>query len=133
MPRSLEEGSLVEAIEELVKRLQLVCDIEFIYSNKILNLNKENKINLYRIIQEFVNNSMKHAANSRIEIHMSVNQNSINLLLKDNGKGFDIGQSKFGKGIYNIKSRINALNAEHNFVSELNKGTYLELFIKEVL
>jgi PAS domain S-box-containing protein len=133
MPRSLEEGSLVEAIEELVKRLQLVCDIEFIYSNQILNLNKENKINIYRIIQEFVNNSMKHATNSRIEIQISVTKNIISLLLKDNGKGFDMDQSKFGKGIYNIKSRINALNAEHNFISELNKGTYLELFIKEVI
>jgi PAS domain S-box-containing protein len=131
MPRSLEHGSLIEAIEELVKKLQLVCKIEFTYQTTDFDTSIETRTNLYRIVQEFVNNSLKHAGNSSIKIHISKQQQHIHLRINDSGKGFDMNTLKYGKGIYNINSRLKALNAEYSFNSILNEGTFLELAINE--
>lgn len=133
MPRSLEHGSLVQAIEELVKKLQLVCKIEFTHSILELETDLETRINLYRIIQEFINNSLKHAGHSIIKIHLVKHPTHITLNISDNGKGFDTETLKYGKGIYSIKSRLKALNAEYTFTSKINEGTFLELAINDKL
>jgi PAS domain S-box-containing protein len=131
MPRSLEHGSLVQAIEELVKKLQLVYKIEFTYSTLDLETDLETRTNLYRIIQEFINNSLKHAGKSTIKIHLVKHKTHITLNISDNGKGFDTETLKYGKGIYSIKSRLKALNAEYTFTSKINEGTFLELAIND--
>ncbi len=132
MPRTLEGGSLIEAIDELVRKLNLVCSINFSYSKTSYDLSLENKINLYRIVQEFVNNSMKHAGDAIIEIKIVKTKKQIQLSIKDNGKGFEFNNLKYGKGIYNIKSRLKALGASYDFGSKLNEGTYLDLEINSV-
>lgn len=131
MPRSIEHGSLVEAVEELVRKLEFVCNIEFNYSTIDFETDLETRINIYRIIQEFINNSLKHAGNTTIKIHLTKNQTQITLHISDNGKGFDINNSKYGKGIYSIKSRLKALNAEYTFNSKINEGTILEVAINQ--
>lgn len=131
MPKALEHGGLIQALSELVKRLSMVTEIEYNFPKLNLKLDNESQINIFRVVQEFVNNSLKHAKNSKVEIHLSRKKKSIILLIKDYGKGFDMDSKKDGNGIFNIKTRIQALNAQHNFGSELNKGTYLELVILE--
>lgn len=131
MPRSIEHGSLVEAIEELVRRLLLVCQIEFNYSTIDFDTDLETRINIYRIIQEFINNSLKHAGNADIKIHLTKSQTQIAMRISDNGKGFDMNTLKYGKGIYSIKSRLKALNAQYTFSSKINEGTFLELAIHQ--
>jgi signal transduction histidine kinase len=131
MPKSLEHGGLVQALSELVNRLKIISHIEYNFPDIVLNLDKESQINIYRIIQEFINNSLRHAKNSKIEIHLSLNKKKLNLILKDNGKGFNMNELTYGNGIFNIKARINALNAKCDFGSIINKGTYLNLSILE--
>ena len=83
----------------------------------------EQKLHLFRIIQEQVNNILKHAHASRVLISLSKSCNNIQLVIKDNGVGFDVKSSRKGIGISNIIQRVKALNGHFHIVSEKNSGT----------
>ncbi len=127
MPKALENGGIVQAINELVSRLSLVCNICYNFPDFTLAMSKENEINLFRIVQEFINNSLKHSEKSKIEIHLSKDKNLLNLAMKDNGNGFIFEDIKQGNGIYNIKARLSALAADYIFESSKQNGTFLNL------
>ena len=63
-------------------------------------------INLYRVIQESVNNSLKYADATLIAVNIDKENNQINVTITDNGKGFDTEASSLGNGIHNMKKRI---------------------------
>lgn len=131
MPVALENGGLIQAIEELVKRLHAITEIEYNSPKIKLQLDKESEINAFRIIQEFINNSLKHAKHSKIEINLSQNNKLVVVTIKDNGKGFKMNAKKTGNGIFNIKTRLQALNAGYIFDSKIGKGTSLKFTISE--
>lgn len=131
MPAALENGGLIQAIDELVKRLNVITEIEHNSPKIKLHLDKESEINTFRIIQEFINNSLKHAKNSKIEINLSRDNKLILVTIRDNGKGFKINAKKSGNGIFNIKTRLKALNAKYKFDSKIGSGTSLKFTISE--
>ncbi|HEY0741840.1 MAG TPA: ATP-binding protein, partial [Chryseosolibacter sp.] len=72
---------------------------------------------LFRIIQELISNSLKHSNASAIRLHVSSFDDLVSIVYEDNGKGFTMtGQSK-GLGLYNIESRLQALNGTLRFES----------------
>jgi PAS domain S-box-containing protein len=86
--------------------------------------------NLFRILQEFVNNSLKHAEASVLKIEISRKEDdSIFILIEDNGKGFDMHHSLKGLGIQNMETRINTSNLFGNFESSIGNGTKLYLHL----
>jgi PAS domain S-box-containing protein len=131
MPVALENGGLIQAIDELVNRLHVITEIEYNAPKVKLHLDNESEINVFRIIQEFINNSLKHAKNSKIEINLSRDNKLIMVTIRDNGKGFKINTRKSGNGIFNIKTRLKALNAQYKFDSKIGSGTSLEFTIGE--
>ncbi len=90
MPDLLMKYGLVAAIEEFALRMSnsaLSIHTEFInYSNSI---SEEKQLLIYRVIQELVNNAIKHAKASEIIIQISEEENILNLTVEDDGKGFD--------------------------------------------
>lgn len=131
MPVALENGGLIQAIDELVKRLDIITEIKYNSPKIKLQLDKESEINAFRIIQEFINNSLKHAKHSKIEIDLSQTNQLIVITIKDNGKGFNMNTKNTGNGIFNIKTRLQALNAGYIFDSKIGKGTSLKFTISE--
>lgn len=129
MPKALEQGGLIHALNELANRLDKVCDIEYNFPKIKLDMDKENQIIIYRIVQEFINNSLKYSPNSKIKFNLSRKKKMLNLSIEDNGKGFNFETVKYGNGIFNMKTRLEALNAKYDFGSIINKGTYLKLSI----
>lgn len=118
LPPILEDMGLIEALEELSKQLkqsaslhiQLECDIQ-----------RENidapivKLNVFRIVQELVSNSIKHANASSILILLYENEGLIHLKYTDNGQGFDpMNNHKAGLGLRNLRNRVSILNGELN-------------------
>ena len=67
-------------------------------------------MNIYRIIQEAVNNAIKHATSNQIKISISKVENNIKLLIEDDGKGFDTTKHSDGSGLLNMEKRIKVLN-----------------------
>jgi len=132
MPDLLIKYGLEVAIQEFASRMSnnaLIIHTEFInYSNSI---SKEKQLLLYRIIQELVNNTIKHAQASEIIIQISEEENTLNLIIEDNGKGFNQENLDVRKtaGFHNIESRVQFLKGTMNIISELNIGTSIELQI----
>lgn len=87
--------------------------------------NEVTKANIYRIIQEALQNILKHAKAEKVTLAFSKDDQHIIINLKDNGVGFNSKKGKKGIGIKNIKSRVKKLNGSVEFLSELNKGTSL--------
>lgn len=131
LPKTLENGGLISALKELIKKLKTVCVIEYTIDDFKLNLKKEVQVLIYRVIQEFLNNSLKHSQCTNISISLTKIKKEIKITIKDNGKGFDINTVEYGNGIYNIKSRLEAIKAKYDFRSEPNFGTNLSISIKQ--
>lgn len=131
MPKALENEGLIQAINELVKKLYIATKIEYNFPNIQIQLDKDCQINIFRIIQEFISNSLKHSKLSKLDLNISKEAHSIIVLIKDNGIGFKLGSASTGNGIFNIKTRLHALNANYKFESEIGKGTFLEFTINE--
>ena len=96
--------------------------------NQDHNFTSVEGMNIYRIIQEAVNNSMKYAKASKIEVLISQNQNNLNLMIKDNGIGFQKDKIEFGNGLNNMDKRAKDLKGNLEYNSEEGKGT--EIIIK---
>ena len=132
MPDLLMKYGLETTIKEFASRMSnsaLDIHTELIgYSNSI---SEEKQLILYRIIQELVNNAIKHAETSEIIIQIIEEENVLNLTVEDNGKGFDPAALDVRKtaGFHNIESRVQFLKGTMNIRSELNIGTSIELQI----
>lgn len=84
-------------------------------------------INLYRVIQEAVNNSIKYAEATRITVKIGKESDGFFIRISDNGKGFDTGKDTFGNGINNMKKRIAEVDGQLFIRSVINKGTEIKV------
>ncbi|MCL1664868.1 histidine kinase [Elizabethkingia ursingii] len=132
MPDLLVKYGLEVAIQEFASRISnSALDIHTEFINYGNSLSEEKQLIIYRIIQELVNNAIKHAEASEIIIQISQEENVLNLTVEDNGKGFDHKGLNVKKtaGFHNIESRVQFLKGTMNIISELNIGTSIELQI----
>ncbi|AOW19533.1 sensor histidine kinase [Urechidicola croceus] len=83
------------------------------------------ELNIFRIIQELVANSIKHANATNIFIHLTNHEDSLNIMVEDNGKGFNTKHVKTndGMGLHSIEKRIEHMEGTIIIESEINKGT----------
>jgi signal transduction histidine kinase len=86
-------------------------------------------INLYRTIQESVNNAVKYADANEIIVEVKIVSNKIQIEIQDNGKGFDIENTDFGNGLHNMKKRIEEIDGTFEINSIINKGTKIRFEI----
>lgn len=84
-------------------------------------------MNLYRAIQEAVNNSIKYAEAKHIQIDIKKQNNDIIIRIADDGKGFDDGQIELGNGLNNMKKRISDCGGTIDFKTKPDEGTEIEI------
>ena len=136
MPSVLIKGGLSLAIEEFIHKLNSQNIIKFKYKkvSEIPKFNKDLEIMLYRLVQEFINNSMKHSEAKNVSLLLDFSYNSeLNLIIEDDGKGFDIDElddRDDGRGVNNIKTKVLAFDGEHQLESAIGEGTKLTLKFK---
>ena len=104
-------------------------DVSFDENINWYNLDEALKVNLYRIIQEGIQNIIKYANATIVSVDISLKNNNIVLSLSDNGIGIDVMKKKNGIGIKNIRSRVQKLNGICEISSILNKGTEIKIQI----
>jgi signal transduction histidine kinase len=80
---------------------------------------------LFRVIQELVNNALKHSDATNITIQITIQPETLLVLVEDDGKGFEVNNENKnnGLGLANIQNRVNYLKGNLNIESELGKGT----------
>lgn len=129
-----ESFGLVPALQELMTHLRQSGEltVEFIAVMDEYSLDSENEIIIYRIIQELVSNVLKHAAATKLSVHITFfpDDNLINILVEDNGKGFDsdtITHQSNGIGVVSLKEMVKELEGEIIFDSHINKGTTVNI------
>ncbi len=86
-------------------------------------------MNIYRIIQEAVNNSLKYAEATLISVHISEENNQFKIEIRDNGKGFDAAKAEQGNGLNNIQKRTRDVGGTIDISSDPAKGTSVVLNI----
>ncbi|MBA80442.1 MULTISPECIES: tetratricopeptide repeat protein [unclassified Leeuwenhoekiella] len=102
-------------------------EIELQDSEKQLEFSALEGINIYRIIQETINNTIKYASASNLKIEMSCDQSVFKVSIKDDGVGFDEANLNVGNGLNNMRKRAADIHAELLISSSMGKGSTVEL------
>jgi two-component system, NarL family, sensor kinase len=130
MPQTLVQNGLIPALKEMAVRLQDTSKV----SVRVMSLDIPERltelleITLYRIIQEWINNIIKYANAAVVEVQLIGYEEEINVLVEDDGKGFDTSvlENSAGNGWKNIKSRVNLVKGSLDIDSRPEKkGTSL--------
>jgi two-component system, NarL family, sensor kinase len=126
MPNTLLKSGLATAIRKFISRIDSkVLSVEFYSDGLDASLSSEYEVVLYRVIQECVNNVIKHSGAARLHISLIKDEDGIAITIEDNGKGFDMAQMETfeGIGLKNIQSRIGYLKGTVEWSSAPDKGT----------
>ncbi|MCX2744895.1 sensor histidine kinase [Mangrovivirga sp. M17] len=136
LPVALEKHGLDTAIRELCERLSASGEIYVSYDFRVSeSFPEKDSINIFRIVQELVNNALKHADAQNITIEIIDNENEFILCVSDDGVGFDLEHVdnplniEKGIGLANIEGRIKLLNGDWNIESAKNIGTKVKINI----
>lgn len=87
------------------------------------------KIEVYRILQELLANIIRHAQTKTVEVQFTLNDESINLIVEDSGKGFDHHRVAPGVGLSSIRSRVSSLEGKLHIESSIGRGTIINIDI----
>ncbi|GIK42661.1 MAG: hypothetical protein BroJett011_64940 [Chloroflexota bacterium] len=132
-PVILETQGLIPALEVYTERLAETDNLNIILTteDEFERLSPRAEVAIFAVIQEAVNNAKKYAQASRIDLILrpDVSQNTLTVLIKDDGKGFDVHVMKAGYdqrgslGMINMQERTSAINGVFTIHSEVGRGT----------
>jgi len=91
-------------------------------------LSEEQALVIYRIVQEFLSNSLRHGKASKVNIYMNYNEDELILTLQDNGQGVD--KLEKGMGLTNIWERVRELDGQIEYNTKRGKGFVLRVVLK---
>lgn len=129
-PDFISNIMLNEAVQLEIDRFNRLNYIEstLIVEGERFEIDSKAEIIIFRILQEFFSNTIKHSKASKLEVKMNYTENKLTITAKDNGKGFDtLNISANGIGLNNMKKRANLINAEVFIRSVLDNGTRLTI------
>ena len=130
MPRTLKEFGLVPAVKDLLETVKSSSNINYEFEHYVEDerLQEKIEISIYRILQELVNNLIKHSGATYVNMMLHKTDTRLTLLMEDNGKGLKNEISE-GIGMFNIKSRLDMLKGRINFESPDTGGTMANIII----
>ncbi|HHB77938.1 MAG TPA: sensor histidine kinase [Saprospiraceae bacterium] len=132
LPRALALAGLQPAVEDLAESLSSLginCKVEIINLPK--DCPKSREIMVFRIIQELINNIIKHSEAKNVFIQLFGQADFVNLMVEDDGMGFDVesAKQKGGMGLSNVKSRVAFLKGKIIWDSVIGQGTTVNIEI----
>ncbi|WP_339216446.1 sensor histidine kinase [Ornithinibacillus sp. FSL M8-0202] len=127
-PVALKGKSLLEGVEELLKELIQKVPMDISWKAEDFQLDKGVEDQLFRILQESVSNTLRHAKATTLHVMLIKRDNIAILRVKDNGVGFDMNTVKTGSyGLQNMKERALEVGGTIKIISLPNQGTQLEV------
>lgn len=127
---SITDNSITTLLQQECNKVNDIqkCRVDFNCDQQNIILSYQTKSILVRIVQEFLQNSIKHSGCAYIDASLSMNNNSVCLQLKDDGKGFDLEKvGGNGIGLNNMKKRAEMINAIYTLESKAGSGTKLNI------
>jgi signal transduction histidine kinase len=121
--------SLIQLLHEEAERINLLgnCYIQVSSTGEKFDCTMAQKNILFRILQEFIQNSLKHSGCERIKIDVNASAAILSITATDDGKGFNSKQKYSGIGLNNMRRRAEEINIEFQLTSGSEKGTTLLL------
>jgi len=125
----LRDIGLKDLIQSLASSLAQATSIkiDFICNIEGADIDEDLKLNIYRIIQEQMTNIVKHAEASHVTISLEANSDTVNLVIADDGKGFDLSSTRAGIGISNIMNRVESFNGKIDIDTHPGKGCKMKI------
>lgn len=115
---------------EILDAKNVALDFESHTSLSDSGLAMKQRKNLYLFFKEVINNAAKHSGAKRVSVCMFKKEHYVEMIIRDDGKGFDINQTFNGNGMSTLKKRAEELNGYFRIQSRLNEGTVVELKFK---
>ena len=136
MPATLEKFGLIPALREICERFQAaaVIPVAFNEHGEVQFIERKRELKIFRIVQELMNNAVKHAQATRINVDVNA-ESELRICVEDDGIGFDpsfkttVGPNGSGLGLYNMESRARLLNARLDFDTQIKKGSKITLTV----
>ncbi|MCQ2081456.1 MAG: sensor histidine kinase [Lachnospiraceae bacterium] len=130
-PMSFNDLGFVNSINDFINNLKVhYSSVNFISEIDDVGDCQELNLNIFRIIQECLINSMKHSNATEVMLHVKHNDDTIEIIVSDNGIGFDYNEKKknhFGLSI--MEERINLLKGDFSIISNSTNGTRIQVII----
>lgn len=126
----LDKFGLKAAMDDLRETINSVNDIDISidYGHQELRLSKSEEVQMFRVVQELISNTLKHAHADKVSIKLEQREATLQLTFADDGIGFDTDVVSNGIGLKNIKSRLVKINANYTYQSDDN-GTLVTINI----
>lgn len=129
-PVNLEGKRLKQGIEQLLKELSTKIQIQLSWSVADVSLPKGIEDHLFRIVQELLSNTLRHAKAHELEVYLDNVDNTVSLRVMDDGVGFDPQKNAVGSyGLQNIRERVAGMGGTCKIISFSGKGTSIEIKI----
>ncbi|WP_175990084.1 sensor histidine kinase [Bacillus sp. Marseille-Q1617] len=126
-PMALDDLGLIPTLRKYLSTIEEYnhgTSIQFVNIGLDVRLPSKYEVALFRLVQECVQNALKHAESSHIQVKVEVKKDNITVVVKDNGKGFDIEAQKTGSfGIMGMKERVDLLEGDITIDSTIGAGT----------
>ena len=126
------QGRLMNYIEDAKKT---TGDVEFGFNKSMVTndlvFSATQGVNLFRIVQESINNALKYALPSKVVVDFLVNKKMVKIIISDDGIGFKVEQIVYGNGLKNMEQRANEIQAKFSVVSLPDVGTIIEIEIEK--
>ncbi len=124
----IQKLGLKEALENEFGRLERIGLIKTtLQFNDVIIRDKKKEIIIFRMLQEFISNVIKHAQASELNISVSKKDGQIHILATDNGVGFDRENVEGNNGLLNLESRAKLIEADLKLDSKIGEGTTMKL------
>ena len=133
-PSILDDFGLIPALEQLFEQYQNASEVQ-LRSQLVEPSNRygsKTEVAIYRIVQEAINNAVRHGNSSIIWVHLAEKSNSTELLIRDNGEGFDLVTKKPGHGLKNMRERTESIGGKYGMSSLKGKGTQIKVVIPNI-
>lgn len=135
IPPAFKEDGLIEAIEALIERIRIAKPFVINFKHQGIhenNIDENEQLTIYRIIQEQFNNIIKHAGATRVDVEIRETDNRIFLNITDDGRGFDTHTKTAGVGINNMLSRVRLFDGDLQIISNHGEGCTLNVSLPKV-
>ncbi|OIU67673.1 sensor histidine kinase [Rossellomorea aquimaris] len=126
-PMALDDLGLIPTLRKYLSTIEEYnhkTSIQFVNIGLDVRLPSKYEVALFRLVQECVQNALKHAESTHIQVKVEVKKDKITVVVKDNGKGFDTKETQTGSfGIMGMKERVDLLEGDITIDSKIGAGT----------
>ncbi|MCX2761858.1 sensor histidine kinase [Aquimarina muelleri] len=133
VPKKFSKNNFCDVLEEYFNNIGGATDLQTTFvvypRTEIDHIDETVQMEIFKIIQELITNTIKHAKATIVELQLNLVQNVINILFEDNGIGFDTKNNYSGIGFENIKSRLKKVSGTFHIDSRINRGTIIDIEI----